>query len=263
VCDISLHVSTRAIVVSRWRSSAASRQDYGRTLSPDCFLSSNINDVSTFQTSLGDDGCNGRWDLLIWGEEADRTAKNRSIINKIVQLEFEGLKDFHDESVMILADANAPPDSSFIASTYGVSSYFEDIGSKCRINNTEYSWNCSDHDFSGVTTHPITIPLPINLRIHENVVMWILAAKVMANNSTFHESANKIDFETSARNASLFTVMHCETAVYEVDYFKNGDKYIAQTIKPVNDSIARLIFGPVFPSMFSKMSKLYMILITY
>ena len=93
--------------------------------------------------------------------------------------------------------------------------------------------------------------------------MWVLAAKVTANNSIFNAFANSVDFEVSARNKSLLTVMHCETAVYEVEYFKNGNKYIAQAVKPVNDSIAQLVFSPVFPSMSSSLSKLYKMLTSY
>jgi hypothetical protein len=177
--------------------------------------------------------------------EAEMTMKGLSETNKVVRLDFNGLSDFYNESVMILADAQAPIDSSFIATTYGVSTMFMDIGSDCQITAT--SWNCSDHHFDGNVTQPVTIPNSRNLLVEKNGVKWVVAVDIEGYNNSFSSFSNDVNFNITANNTSMLTVMHCETTVWEVEYFKTGEAYIPQSIKPADDNTAKLIFSPLFP----------------
>lgn len=189
----------------------------------------------------------GRADLFAGGNnrEAELTMKGLSEANKVVRLDFSGLAEFHNESVMILADAQASPESSFVATTYGVSTWFMDIGSDCQI--TADSWNCSDHKFDGNAAQPITIPTAKNLILLGNGAQWVVAAHVKGNDNSFAQFTNDVNFNVTGQNSSMFTVMHCETTVWEIEYFKSGEAYYPQSIKAVNATTAKLIFSPVFP----------------
>jgi hypothetical protein len=246
VCNICLHLSTRAIGMSSTNNRGTSVPLYGRELSSNCFPT--ISDTrSSFELDLGNDGCEGRMDLIVGGNDGYLTAKGQSTTNKVVTLDYSGLPGFYNESISILVDASAAPSPSYIASTYGVSTYFVDIGADCQINGTSNSWNCSDHKFDGLVTQPVTIPAATDLLLMSNVVKWALATKVYAGDGTFAHFDNNPNVAVSDRNNSLFTVMHCETTVYAVEYLKIGEKYIPQSVTPANDSVARLILGPVFP----------------
>jgi hypothetical protein len=188
-------------------------------------------------------------DLIISGDEAYNTAKGRSMLNKVVTLDFGGLPDFYNESLSVLVDAGAPSTSSFVASTYGVSTYFMDIGSDCQLDGAYNSWNCSDLKFAGLISQPVIIQQAKSLLLQSNVIKWAVAAKVQAQDNTFAHFNNDSNFAIGGIDSSLFTVMHCETAVYEVDYLKIGDIYVPQSIKPANETISKIIFSPAFPGM--------------
>jgi hypothetical protein len=179
------------------------------------------------------------------GSEATRTALGQSALSKVVTLDFPGVKDFYNESVSILVDARAPADTIFVASTYGVATMFMDIGAECQVNATGYTWNCADHHFDGKMTQAIEVPNPTYLLPLLNVIKWVVAAKVSGDRNSFKGFAN--DSDIAVDNGNLFTVMHCETAVFEVEYFKIGERYIPQSITPTNTSTSKLIYSPMFP----------------
>jgi hypothetical protein len=171
--------------------------------------------------------------------------KGLSDQNKIVPLYFDNVPNFYNETVMIMADARAPRNSLFTAITYGVSTMFMDIGADCQV--TAHSWNCSDHNFDGNITQPLTIPTPKKLVLQDNVVKWVIAAKVQGPEGTFDGFANDPNFAIDGTNSTLFTVMHCETSVWEVDYLKLGQEYITKSIKPASAAASKIVFGPAFP----------------
>lgn len=173
--------------------------------------------------------------------------KGLSDQNKIVRLDFKGLPEFHNESIMILADPRASKVSSFTAKTYGVSTWFMDIGTHCEV--TTESWNCSDHKFDGSFSVPLTMPQSKNLALNGNDVMWVIAAKVEGHEGTFKQFANDTDFGIDSTSSFLSTVMHCETSAWEVEYLKLGEEYIPQTIKAASPEASKMIFGPAFPGM--------------
>lgn len=171
--------------------------------------------------------------------------KGLSDQNMVVRLNFKGLPDFYNESLMILADPRASKESSFTAKTYGVSTMFMDIGAECEV--TAQSWNCSDHNFDGNFTNPVTIPKSQHLTLHDNIVRWVVAAKVEGSRGMFNHFANNSDFGVDSTSSYLSTVMHCETSVWEVEYLKLGEEYIPQNIKAADPATSKMIFGPAFP----------------
>ncbi|KAF2434873.1 hypothetical protein EJ08DRAFT_693362 [Tothia fuscella] len=247
--DIWLHVSTRSLVAPEVisQSNTVMTKDipnYGRKLSTGCGLSINGTPIS-IEYSFAENACDGRMDMLMGGLEAHRTARGTSNHNEVVILDFPGLKDFYNETISILVEAKAPAESSYMASTYGVATMFKSIGKECHITDTRFSWNCADYSFGGTMTHPVMMPGPELLKPLLNVVKWVMAAKVDGEDTTFEHLENDPDIVIDG--ASLFTVMHCETAIYKVDYLKLGSKYIPQSVKPANISVAELIYSPMFP----------------
>ncbi|KAE9963877.1 hypothetical protein BLS_008840 [Venturia inaequalis] len=235
-CSFCICAYTRGLRMPSTYAVANGATNYGRALVHDCLQSS------------GTGICQTRMDLHA-GNNSDNllTVKGLSDQNKIVRLDFQGLSEFHNESLMILADPRASKGSSFTAKTYGVSTYFKDIGSECEV--TAQSWNCSDHHFDGNFSIPLTIPQSKNMLIDGNDVMWVLAAKVQVSEGMFKHVANGSDFGIDPMSNFLSTVMHCETSVWEVEYLKLGEEYIPQTIKTADPAAAKLIFGPAFPGL--------------
>ncbi|TID19505.1 hypothetical protein E6O75_ATG06843 [Venturia nashicola] len=173
--------------------------------------------------------------------------KGLSEQDKIVRLDFKGLSEFHNESLMILADPRASKGSSFTAKTYGVSTWFKAIGDDCEVNTQ--SWNCSDHQFDGNFTQSITIPEAAHIKVYDNTGEWVIAAKVEGPGGMFGNFVNDSDFGVDSTRSFLATVMHCETTVWEVEYLKLGEEYIPQTIKATDTATTKMIFGPAFPGM--------------
>ncbi|QDS70287.1 hypothetical protein FKW77_007931 [Venturia effusa] len=210
--------------------------NYGRALLHDCLQAS----------SSGI--CQTRTDLHA-GNDSDPvlTMKGLSDQNKIVRLDFKGLPEFHDESVVILADSRASKESSFTAKTYGISTWFKSIGSDCEVSTQ--SFNCSDHQFDGNFNNPVTIPKAAHVALEGNEARWVVAAKVQGAGGMFSNFANDPNFGVDTTSSFLTTVMHCETSVWEVEYLKLGDEYIPQTIKPTDTATTKMIVGPAFPGM--------------
>jgi hypothetical protein len=237
-CNFGVCASTRALQISYEHQVDSGATNYGRALSSDCLQASGAN------------SCQTRADLHAGNNsEAVLTMKGLSDQNKIVRLDFNGLPDFYNETVMILADARTPKGSSFTATTYGVSTMFMDIGADCQVS--AQSWNCSDHHFDGNFTQPLAIPKPKNLRLQENLVKWVIAAKVEGREGTFKHFTDDLNFAVDGNSSSLFTVMHCETSVWEVEYLKLGGEYIPQSIEPANATTSKLVFSPAFPGKHS------------
>lgn len=211
--------------------------NYGRALVSDCLQAS------------GSGICQTRTDLHA-GNNSDPvlTMKGLSYQNEIVRLDFTGLPEFHNESLMILADPRASKGSSFTAKTYGVSTWFKAIGSDCEVNTQ--SWNCSDHQFDGNFSTTITIPKAAHLELHNNDAVWVVAAKVEGSGGMFKNFAGDSNFGVESTSSFLTTVMHCETSVWEVEYLKLGEEYIPQTIKATDAATAKMIFGPAFPGTY-------------
>jgi hypothetical protein len=208
--------------------------NYGRELPADCLQAS----ASICQTRADLYGGNTSEPVL--------TMEGLSNQNKIVSLDFKGLPQFYNESVMILTDARALKGSSYTATTYGVSTMFMDIGADCQI--TDQSYNCTDHKFDGNFTTRLTIPKSKNLVLEANVIKWVVAAKVEGPAGMFNSfSSDNSNFSVDATGSFLSTVMHCETSVWKVEYLKLGEEYIPQSIKAANASASKLVFGPAFP----------------
>jgi hypothetical protein len=191
-------------------------------------------------------------DLILGTFEAHDTARGLSTLNKVVTLDFGGSPEFYHESLSVLVDARAPLSSSFTASSYAVATHCTDIGATCQLNGSMNSWNCPDPKFSGIITNSFVMPTAASLLLQGNVVKWPVAAKVTAGDNSFTGFTKNPNFAISERGASLFTVMRCETAVYEVENLKIGSSYIPQFITPANASVAKLIFSPAFPGRSSK-----------
>ncbi|KAF2404309.1 hypothetical protein EJ06DRAFT_526391 [Trichodelitschia bisporula] len=242
-CDLCLHAGSRAVDIPVPGTGGNATDLYGRVLSSDCYGDSNL--------TLDYDGCQGRRDLD-YDEEAKATATDKSALNKIVNVApHDPLQGFHNVPLSLLVDARAHSSNNiFVATTFGVASYFENIGERCDLNSSVFSWNCEDHHFSGsLADKAVEIPETANILLKDNEVKWVIAAKAVERNGTFSALAPNTTVRVTPDGGTVFTVDHCETAVYRVTYLYEGGRYTVLRATPADEATTRLIIGPAFPGM--------------
>ncbi|KAF1989216.1 hypothetical protein K402DRAFT_16890 [Aulographum hederae CBS 113979] len=136
--DIWLHISSRQTQMQLPNWDLPGVYKYGRNLQEECIRP--IEEVApdgTFVVPLDQPSCIGRIDLIFNTSEVYNIVDGTSSLNTISQVHYQG------SLLSMLTDAQAPMNSAFVASTYGVQTACTPVGSDCVLYPANDTFQCS------------------------------------------------------------------------------------------------------------------------
>jgi hypothetical protein len=240
--DIALHVLIKSVEIQAPITGTHMANMWGRALITDCTQGSTLRNDTQFQTSLGRHNCPIHLGIFSGEEEATQTAKNLSANSRVVT--FDG--------VTFLVDARVADNSSFTASTFGLTTQCTSVGEQCQLNDDGLTFTCPKLWFAGTFTKPFVLE---NMAINDDsstpkgAVSFLVAANLVETKDTFRDLIDDAGAIVSRRNSSLLTVFQCGSEYRRWQYARTPGTIRTLRSDGIDLSLASLLLSPMIPEM--------------
>ncbi|OCK85440.1 hypothetical protein K432DRAFT_388667 [Lepidopterella palustris CBS 459.81] len=237
--DIWLHTSISVVKLQAPVTGTHLANFWGRALVQDCDQSLYAQNLSSLHPDLDFHQCASRLGILSEKDEAYQTATNSSAMDRVVL----------SKGSALLIDTRAPPNASFVASTFGVTTACTPIEHFCEIDANSSSFTCPKHSFAGNFTKTIVLALADDPSVPFSAIPFLVAANLTRREGMMKRFSNDLSGAVRRQKSPLLTVFECVTQVNAWKYIHYDGTTQGQTFTPIAPANAALVLSPMFPGM--------------
>lgn len=195
--------------------------------------------ISVFQTKPSSQNCPVHPGIFDGEDEATQTAKDTSATNRVVV----------SDDVALLVDARVLANSTYTASSFGLTVRCTPIGQSCQLDDKELPFLCPKFGFTGNFTDPFVIATTNDSSVSNSAISFLVAANLEGSQDSFKELAEESGAIVSRQNGSLLTMFECASQIRRWKYMHAGG--VTQALKSIDIELplAELLLSPMIPGM--------------